>query len=80
MLFISFSVDSAMIPIMVNALEPLNARTGEHIGISPLTKTLTTNHSASHGDFSILTHENRKLLLELKEDMLIMRDKRLILI
>ena len=66
----------------------LNVRTGEHIGISPLTKKqvkpknrsiadhlLFCNHSASYGDFDILTRENKKFLLELKESLLIMRDK-----
>ena len=61
---------------------------GEHIGISPLTKKqvkpedssvadhlLLCNHSASYDDFSILTCENKKFLLELKESLLIMRDK-----
>ena len=66
----------------------LNVRIGEHIGISPLTKRqvkpnngsladhlLLCNHSASYDDFSILTRENKKVLLELKESLLIMRDK-----
>ena len=58
----------------------LNVRIGEHIGISPLTRKqvkpknrsivyhlLLSNHSASY--------ENKKVLLELKESLLIMRDK-----
>ena len=62
----------------------LNVRTGEHIGISPLTKRqvkpnngsladhlLLCNHSASYDDFSILTRENKTFLLELKEILLI---------
>ena len=66
----------------------LNVRIGEHIGISPLTRKqvkpknssvadhlLLCNHSASYDDFSILTRENKKFLLELKESLLIMRDK-----
>ena len=66
----------------------LNVRIGEHIGISPLTKKqvkpknssvadylLICNHSASYDHFSILTRENKKFLLELKECLLIMRDK-----
>ena len=54
---------------------------GEHIGISPITNErvkrvknsylgdhlLFCNHSASYDDFSILTHENKKFLPELKE-------------
>ena len=66
----------------------LNVRTGEHIGISSLTRKqvkpknssvvdhlLHCNHSASHDDFSILTREKKKFLLELKESLLIMRDE-----
>ena len=66
----------------------LNVRTGEHIGIPPLTRKqvkpknssvadhlLLCNHSAFYDDFSILTRENKKFLLELKESLLIMRDK-----
>ena len=66
----------------------LNVRIGEHIGISPLTRKqvkpknssivdllLLCNHSASDDDFSILTRENKRFLLELKESLLLMRDK-----
>ena len=66
----------------------LNVRIGEHIGISPLTKKkvkakgsavinhlLLCNHSPSFENFSVLTKENKKFLLELKESLLIMRDK-----
>ena len=66
----------------------LNVRIGDHIGISPLTikqvkpknssvsdHLLFCNHSASYDDFSILTRENKKFLLELKESLLIMRNK-----
>ena len=66
----------------------LNVRIGEHIGISPLTRKqvkpknssvadhlLFCKHSASYDDFSILTRENKTFLLELKESLLIMRDK-----
>ena len=66
----------------------LNVRIGEYIGISPLTRKqvkpknssmadhlLLCNHSASYNDFSILTRENKKFLLELKESLLIMRDQ-----
>ena len=64
----------------------LNVRTGEHIGISPLTRKQVTPknspvadylllciHSASYDDFKI-TRENKKFPLELKESLLIMRD------
>ena len=66
----------------------LNVRIGELIGISLLTRKqvkpknssladhlLLCNHSASYNDFSILTRENEKFLLELKENLLIIRDK-----
>ena len=66
----------------------LNVIIGEHNGISPLTKKqvepkncfvanhlLFCNHSASYDDFSILTRENKKFLLEFKESLFIMRDK-----
>ena len=36
---------------------------------------LFCNHSTSYNNFSILTIENKKFLLELKESLLIMRDK-----
>ena len=66
----------------------LNVRIGERIGISPLTRKqvkpknssladhlLFCNHSASYDNFSNLTRENKNFLLELKESLLIMRDK-----
>ena len=66
----------------------LNVRIGGHIGISSLTKKklktkgsavsnhlLLCNHSSSFEDFSVLTNENKVILLELKESLLIMRDK-----
>ena len=63
----------------------LNVRIGEDVGISPLTKQLPNssvakhllfcNHSASFEDFSILTRENKKVLLDSKESLLIMRAK-----
>ena len=66
----------------------LNLRIGEHIGISSLNKKkvklkgsavsdhlLLCNHSPSFESFSVLTKENRIFVLELKENILIMRDK-----
>ena len=57
----------------------LDVRIGEHIGISPLTRKkvkpkgsaardhlLLCNHALSFENFSVLTKENKKLLLELK--------------
>ena len=70
----------------------LNLRTGDHIGISPLTKKKVKpkgsavsdqlslcNHSSSFKNFSVPTKENRKFALELKESLLILRDKPLTL-
>ena len=66
----------------------LDIRSGEHIGVSPLTgKKFKPNNSAicdnllhcnflpSFDNFSALAHENKKYLLEIKESLLIMRDK-----
>ena len=66
----------------------LNVRIGEHTGISPFTKKpvnpknspvadhlLFYNHSPSYDNFSILTRENKTFLLELKENLLILRGK-----
>ena len=65
----------------------VNVRTGEHIGISPLIKKvkpkgsaasdhlLFCNHSPSFESYSVLNKENKKFELELKESLLIMRDK-----
>ena len=58
----------------------LKVRSGEHIGISPLTFNkvkpsvrdhLFCDHSPSFDDFTILTHGNNKFLLEIKESLLI---------
>ena len=67
----------------------LTVKSGEHIGISNLTNNrvqtrndnavchhlLICNYSPTFEDFSILNHENKKYLLELKENLLIMRDR-----
>ena len=66
----------------------LNVRIGEHIGISPLTNEkikpkvssisdhlLLCNHSPSFDDFSILSLDNKKYLLEIKESLFIKKDK-----
>ena len=65
----------------------LNVRIGEYIGVLPFTKKqikpksssvadhlLFCNHSVSH-DFGILTCDNKKFLQELKESLLITRNK-----
>ena len=84
--FINFSVDSES--YYGEYVRQLNLRIGERIGISPLTKKkvkpkgsavsdhlVLCNHSPSFGSFSMLTKKNRKFALELKESLLIMRDK-----
>ena len=67
----------------------LDIRSGKHIGASPLNgkKDKPSNESAfcalllhwnflpSFDNFSILAHENKKYLLEVKESLLIMRKK-----
>ena len=67
----------------------LAVRSGEHIGISPLTNKreqprkdsavcqhlLNCNYSLTFEDFRVLCHENKNYLLELKESLLIMRDR-----
>ena len=88
--FTSFSVDYAMSPITENVLDRhLAVRSGEHIGISPLTNRkvqprkvsavshdlLNCNYAATFKDFSVLCHENKKYLLEMKESLLIMRER-----
>ena len=74
--FLAFRVDSAMNPIMVNIWH-LNVRIGEHIGICSAVKDhlLLCKNSLSFENFSVLTKEIRKFVLELKESFLIMRDK-----
>ena len=71
------------------SIRHLDIRSGEHMGVSPLTgkKVKPMKNSAvgdhllhcsylpSFGNFSILMHENKKFLLEIKESLLIMRDK-----
>ena len=66
----------------------LAVRGGGRIGFSPLTNKrvqprkdstichdlLSLNYSPTFEDFSTLCHENNKYLLELKENLLIMRD------
>ena len=63
-------------------------RIGVHIGTSLLTRKkvkpngsivsdhfLLCNHSPSFENFSVLTKENKKFMLELKESLLVMTDK-----
>ena len=71
------------------SIRHLDIRSGEHIGVSPLTgkKVKPSNDSAifdhllhcnflpSFDNFSVLAYENKKYLLEIKESLLIMRDK-----
>ena len=71
------------------SIRHLDIRSGEHMGVSPLTgkKVKRSSNSAicdhllhcnflpSFDNFSVLAHENKKYLLEIKESLLIMRDK-----
>ena len=66
-----------------------DARSGEHMGVSPLTwKTVKSTNKVlfviiyfiaiiylSFDNFSILGHENKNFLLEIKESFIIMTDK-----
>ena len=68
---------------------PLKVRSREHIGISPLTMKkikpskesaicdhlLICNNVPSFDEFSILAHGNNRFVLEIKESLLIKRDK-----
>ena len=71
------------------SIRHLDIKSGQHIGVSPLTgkKVKPSNNSAicdhlvhcnflpSFDNFSVLAHENSKYLLEIKDSLLIMRDK-----
>ena len=48
-------------------VRPKNSSIADHL--------LFCNHSTSYDDFSILMHENKNVLLELKESLLVMWDK-----
>ena len=64
-----------------------NVKYGEHIVLSPLANNqvktkkptvgehLFCNYSAFYHNFSIQSRENKKVLLELKESLLIIRDQ-----
>ena len=88
-LFINFSVVSAISPIMVGIRHLSDIRSGEYIGVSPLTgkkvkpinnssvcdHLLHSNYLPSFDNFSIMAQENNKFLLEIKESLLIVRVK-----
>ena len=71
------------------SIRHLDIRSGKRIGVSLLTgkKVKPSNNSAicdqllhchflpSFDNFSVLAHENKRYLLEIKESLLIMRDK-----
>ena len=71
------------------SIKLLDKRSGEHIGVSTLTgrkvkpsnnnticdHLLHCNFLPSFDNISVLAHENRKYLLEIKESLLIMRDQ-----
>ena len=72
-----------------DSIRHLDTTSAEHKGVSPLTgkKVKPSNKSAisdhllhcnflpSFDNFSVLPHESKKYLLEIKESLLIMRDK-----
>ena len=74
------------------SIRHLDIRSGEHIGVSPFTgkkvkpiknsavrdHLLHCNYSHFFDNFSILAHLNKKFLLEIKESLLLMRDKPLL--
>ena len=72
------------------SIRHIDIRSGEHLGVSPFTgkkvkpiknsavvcdHLLHCNYSPSFDNFSFLAHESKKFLLEIKESLLIMRDK-----
>ena len=70
------------------SIRHLDIRSGEHVGVSPPEeKVKPPNNSAicdhllhckflpSFDNFSVLAHESKKYLLEIKESLLIIRDK-----
>ena len=54
-------------PFTKKKVKPKSSAVSDHL--------LLFNHSPSYENFSVLTKENKKFLLELKESLLIMRDK-----
>ena len=88
--FTSFSVWLCNESYYRECVRNLAVRSGEHIGISPLTNKrvqprkdsavcnhfLNCNHSPTIEDFSVLCHGTKKYLLELKESLLKMLDHR----
>ena len=54
-------------PFTKKKVKPKGSAVSDHL--------LLFNHSPSYENFSVLTKENKKFLLELKESLLIMRDK-----
>ena len=87
--FINSSVDYAIKSYYRECVRHIALRSGEHIGMSPITNKrvqprkdsaachhlLNWNSSPTFEDFSVLCHENKKYLFELKESLLIMRDR-----
>ena len=71
------------------SIRHLDIRSGKYTGVSPLTriKVKPSNNSAicddllhcnflpSFDNFNVLAHENKKCLLEIKESLLIIREK-----
>ena len=62
-------------PLTRKQVKPKNSFVSNHLAFCIRSFSFASNHSASYEDFSVLARENKKLLLELKESLLIMRDK-----
>ena len=56
-----------ILPLIKKKVKHKDSAVSDHI--------LLCNHSPSFESFSVLTKKNRKLILELKERLLIIRDK-----
>ena len=63
----TFSCSVGTSPLTKKYIKPKNSSVANHL--------LFCIHSAPRDDFSILTGENRNILLELKENLLIVGDK-----
>ena len=87
--YINIRVVGAILPIIERRNRHLKVRSGKHIRISPLTfkKTkpsvesairdhlLNCNNILFFEEFTILTNENNKFDLEIKESLLVKRDR-----
>ena len=84
-------MEDAILPITVRRIGTWKVRSGEHIGISPLTfhprkvkpskesairdHLLNCNNIPSFDEFTILAYGHHKYILEIKESLLIKHDR-----